>query len=135
MKVVIDTNIILVSVSDRSPFHWVYRSLIEKKFNLCVTTDILLEYEEIIEENMGQDVSENILITLLKLSNIEFITRYYRWELIKADYDDNKFADCAIAANADYLVTNDKDFNILKKIDFPKINVINLDEFKAIIFK
>lgn len=83
---------------------------------------------------MGQDVSGNILKTLLKLSNIEFITRYYRWELIKADYDDNKFADCAIATNADYLVTNDKDFNILKKIYFPKIKVINLDEFKAIIF-
>ena len=72
--------------------------------------------------------------TLVSLPNLEFTTIYYHWELIKADYDDNKFADCAIASNIDYLVTNDKDFNILKKIDFPKIKVISLDEFKAIIF-
>ena len=82
---------------------------------------------------MGQNVAENVLKMFVRLPNLEFTTIYYHWELIKADYDDNKFADCAIASNADYLVTNDKDFNILKKIDFPKINVINLDEFKRIL--
>ena len=134
MKVVIDTNIILVSVSDRAPSYWVYRSLINRKFNLCITTDILLEYEEIIDQFMGQNVAGNVLETIVSLPNLEFTTIYYHWELIKADFDDNKFTDCAIAGNADYLVTNDKDFNVLKKIDFPKIKMISLDEFKAIIF-
>jgi len=50
------------------------------------------------------------------------------------DEDDNKFVDCAIAANADYFIAHDKDFNILKQTDFPKINVVNLNEFKAIQF-
>ena len=43
--------------------------------------------------------------------------------------DDNKFVDCAIAANADYLVTNDRDFSVLKKVEFPKIILIKIDEF------
>ena len=135
MKVILDTNIVLVSASRHSPLNWVFQSLIEKKYKLCITTDILLEYEEIIGQFMGQNVAWNVLEMIVSLPNLEFTTIYYHWELIKADYDDNKFADCAIAGNVDYLVTNDKDFNILKKIDFPKINVINLDEFKAILFK
>ena len=62
-----------------------------------------------------------------------YITKYYRWELIEQDYDDNKFADCAIACNAHYLATNDKHFTISKRIAFPKVNVISVDEFKLVI--
>jgi len=58
---------------------------------------------------------------------------YFHWRLLK-DEDDNKFVDCAIAANADYFIAHDKDFNILKQTDFPKINVVDLNEFKAIRF-
>jgi len=49
------------------------------------------------------------------------------------DADDNKFVDCAIAANANYLVTHDKDFNQLSNIDFPKINIVSISEFRKII--
>lgn len=49
------------------------------------------------------------------------------------DLEDNKFVDVAIAGKADYLVTNDKHFNILKELDSPQINVITLDDFKKTI--
>jgi uncharacterized protein len=49
------------------------------------------------------------------------------------DEDDNKFADCAFAANADYIVTNDSDFNVLKKLTFPVIKVVSMVEFKDIL--
>jgi uncharacterized protein len=54
---------------------------------------------------------------------------YINWRMIYADPDDDKFIDCAIAANADYLVTNDKHFNILAKIEFPTLKVLRIDEF------
>ncbi len=54
---------------------------------------------------------------------------YYRWNLIKQDTDDNKFVDCAIAANANFIVTNDKHFKGLKNISFRKVEVISADEF------
>ena len=38
----------------------------------------------------------------------------YQWQLITADPDDDKFADCAIAAGADYVVTEDAHFAALK---------------------
>jgi predicted nucleic acid-binding protein len=58
---------------------------------------------------------------------------FYKWLLITADPDDNKFVDCAISANANSIVTNDKHFNILKDIAFPKVNVIDIDLFKKIV--
>ena len=57
----------------------------------------------------------------------------YKWNLITADTDDNKFVECALNAGADYIVTNDKHFNVLKNIDFPRISVIDIDAFRELI--
>jgi predicted nucleic acid-binding protein len=35
--------------------------------------------------------------------------------------------------DADYIVTNDKHFNILKQIEFPKVNCITIEEFMEIL--
>lgn len=60
---------------------------------------------------------------------MEFLEVYYDFGLIETDVDDNKFVDCAVAADAEYIVTNDAHFNILKHIDWPKLNVIAIKEF------
>ena len=127
-KVVLDTNVLLVSISSKSKLHWVFKSLLEGKFILCVTTDILAEYAEIIEIHMGTLASENTLGVLENLPNVEYITNHYKFNLLK-DEDDNKFVDCYISANANFIVTHDSDFNILKKIDFPKVSIKNTSAF------
>ena len=133
MRLVIDTNILWVSVSRRSTTNWLFQDLIGGKFTLCVTTDILDEYAEIIEQKMGHKTAEMVLKLLGELENVEFVTKYFHWQFITADYDDNKFVDCAIAGNAHFLATKDKYFNVLKKIDFPKVNIINLKELTEIL--
>ena len=60
---------------------------------------------------------------------------YFRWQLIENDPDDNKFVDLTIAAGANYLVTNDRDFDPVKNLGFPRITIVNLDEFKNILFR
>jgi len=130
MRIVLDTNVLLVSISDRSPYHWIYLGLTQGKYELCVTTEILLEYTEIIEQHMGVGVSESLQGTLDNLPNVNLITSYFRFDLIQKDRDDNKFVDCAIAANAHYIVSEDKDFRVLRKIEFPKVEVLGVEEFK-----
>lgn len=130
MRVVLDTNVLLVSISDRSPYHWIYLGLTQGKFELCVTTEILLEYAEIIEQHMGFEVSESVQGVLDNLTNVHFINSYFRFDLIKKDKDDNKFVDCAIAANANFIVSEDKDFRVLKKIAFPKVEVLGVEKFR-----
>jgi len=49
VRVVLDTIVLLVSISNRSRLHWIFKKLINQEYTLCVTTDILAEYAEIIE--------------------------------------------------------------------------------------
>lgn len=100
---------------------------------MCVTTDILAEYAEILEQHMGSEVSNSVLATIENMPNVEFIKTYYRFQLLN-DEDDDKFVDCAIAANANYIVTHDKDFNILARIDFPKVEIKDTNKFKEDLF-
>ena len=128
-KVVLDTNVLLVCISEKSALHWIFQKFLEKAFILCVTTDILAEYAEIIEAHMGALASEDAINVIINSSNTSYITTYYKFHLLK-DEDDNKFVDCAIAANADFIVSHDKDFKVLGTIDFPKVEVIDTIEFK-----
>ncbi|MFN7118846.1 MAG: putative toxin-antitoxin system toxin component, PIN family [Saprospiraceae bacterium] len=130
MIVVIDTNVLLVSISERSKHHWIYKSLIDNKYELAVSNEILNEYEEKIGEHWHPNVAKTVIRTLLELPNVKLINIYYNFNLITADPDDNKFVDCAVAANAAYLVSNDRDFDVMKTVEFPKLAVINAAVFK-----
>jgi predicted nucleic acid-binding protein len=70
--------------------------------NVFVTTDILFEYEEILKQKYSHAVAENFLVGLKELPNVHFVQVFFKWNLLK-DGDDNKFIDCYVAANAEYL--------------------------------
>ena len=133
MKIVLDTNCLLVSVQEYSDFFWLWQSFRDEKITLCYTTDILNEYHEVLSYYFSVPFANTAIEEILLSPNTIPITVYYKWNLITADPDDNKFVDCAISANADYIVTNDKHFNILKMTEFPKVNVINIEQFIKII--
>ena len=129
LKVVLDTNVILVSISSKSKYHWIYEKLLEKEYDLFITNEILMEYEEVISEKYNSVVARDVVKVLLILPNVYKVLIYYNWNLIKEDIDDNKFVDCVIGSNSHLLVTNDKHFNILKEIEFPKVKITNIDGF------
>lgn len=133
MRIVLDTNIILAAFSTRSPYRKIIDQLFEKKYELFVVNDILLEYEEKLKEKFNPASAEIFINALTLLSNVHKIETYFQFQLIKQDEDDNKFVDCAIAANADFLVTNDKHFNAAKKSPFPKLTVIDIHTFLGVI--
>lgn len=99
-----------------------------------MSTEILNEYAEIFEQKYNYTVAESAIEIILESPNRILINEYFHWNLITVDPDDNKFVDCALMANADYLVTNDKHFNTLKKLPFPTIKVFSLKEFHSILF-
>jgi len=135
MKIVLDTNCLLPAVFPRSIYHWLWESFRRGDFILCYSNDIIAEYEELLSSLYPPEVTKNTLHLLLASHNVEKILPYYKWNLIYVDPEDNKFADCALNASADYIVTNDKHFNILKKIGFPPIKVIDIETFKKILYK
>ena len=129
MKIVLDTNVLMVSLPSQSKYRKIFDALLAAKFIICISTEILMEYEEQLSKWFGIDKTEIHLTEIMQLQNIELITPSYNWHLIKTDVDDKKFCDCAIASNADYIITNDKHFNILKQIKFPKVNILNAEAF------
>jgi putative PIN family toxin of toxin-antitoxin system len=133
MKIVLDTNVLLAAISRRSKFYPIWQAIRNGDFDILVTTDILAEYSEIIAYELSPEVSENVLDTLETLPNIIPVHKYYFWNLITADPDDNKFVDCAIAGSASYLVTDDKHFNVLKSTPFPKVEMLSADQFLEMI--
>jgi uncharacterized protein len=131
MKVVIDCNILVTSLSSRSPYHSIYTSLITGKYELVVSQDILLEYEEIIQIKYGLETSDAFMTLLALLPNVHHTHPFYRWNLIANDPDDNKYCDCAVSGVVDFIVIEDKHFNILHRLEFPPLNVIDIEEFSV----
>lgn len=130
-RVVLDTNCLLASLSSRSENFRVWRALHEGAYTLCVSNEILSEYEEIIAQKTNKTVAENVINALVDSDYVEFVDPQFHLGLIEADPDDNKFVDCAFAANATFIVSNDKHFDALKNISFPKITVLKLQGFLA----
>ena len=93
----------------------------------------MLEYEEQLGEFYSPFTADLVLNILLTASNVMRSEPFINWQLITSDPDDNKFADLAISANAQYLVTNDHHFDVLKTLPFPTVKVVSLDEFKEIL--
>ena len=133
LKIVLDTNALLRSISRRSPFGIVLDKLYEGVYELYISNDIMLEYEEKITDIFSRETAELLAGAFSLLANERKIDVHFHLNLIAADEDDNKFTDCAFAGNVHFLVTDDKHFNGLKSIPFPAINIISLEEFKKII--
>jgi len=132
-RIVLDTNVLLVSISSKSEMHWIFQKLLQEEFELIISNEILLEYEEVISRKYSVEVATAVIRTLLLLPNVIKSEIYFKWALLLSDVDDNKFVDCAVAANADYIVTHDKDFKPLEKVDFPSIEVVDISGFKEIL--
>ena len=129
-NVVLDTNCLIPSIKRDSIYYPIWRDFIAGKYCLCFTDEILNEYEEIITQRTGSaEVAQNIIRAILNRTNTKHIRVYFRFGLIQADPDDNKFVDCAIKAEAKYIVTEDHHFDVLKDIKFPSVDVIGIDEF------
>ena len=128
MRLVLDTNSLIQCVSRRSRYHDLWLSLIDGRNQLCVTTEILNEYVEILQRETTENFASIMLEVILNNPNTLFINIFYKFNLITADPDDNKFIDCAIAAQAKYIVTEDHHYDALRDLEFPKVDIIGLDE-------
>jgi uncharacterized protein len=129
MIVVLDTNALLVAIPHRSIYRPILDTLIDGRYKIILSNDILSEYIEILQRKANETVANNIAEMLLNLDNLVKVEVYFEWKLITQDGDDNKYVDAAIVGGADYIVTNDQHFTVLKSIDFPKVNIISIADF------
>jgi len=122
MTVCLDTSVFLQMFGRKQPFYPILRALLDGWIILAVSTEILLEYEEITVKLSGaerwRDVAAFLELLTQLQGNIRQIEPHYRFGVVVADPDDNKFCDCAIAAEADFVVTSDSHFDALKSAGY-----------------
>lgn len=133
MRIVLDTNCLIQSIPTKSQFRIVWDSILSGENILCVSNEILEEYSEILQRLTSLEIAKSVIDAITKNEHVALIDPYYHFNLITSDPDDNKFVDCAIAANARYVVTNDKHFDILAQTSFPKVDIIELKDFAALL--
>jgi uncharacterized protein len=129
MKIVLDTNSLLVSISHSSKYRPIFDAYLNEKFDLLISNDIINEYLEKIQQKSNVIVAENIGNLLVTSINTIKVDVFFKWSLIEKDADDNKFVDCGLNGAADYLVTDDKHYRILSTIPFPYLTVIKTEDF------
>ena len=126
-RLVLDTNSLIQCIAHRSRYHAIWLSLLSGCNELCVSNEILEEYEEILERKVSHRFAELAINVIVNNPYTVFVTPYFHFNLITADPDDNKFIDCAVVANAKFIVTEDRHFDSVKSCPFPKLDVISLD--------
>jgi len=114
MTVVIDTNVLNGMLGSGHPYSTIRVAWLAGRFQWALSTDILAEYEEIVGKMRGRIKAAEMLDFIQEWGAhqgllIEVSPSYF-FRTISADSDDDKFADCAIAAHADYIITSDKHF-------------------------
>ena len=102
MKIVLDTNCLLVSVPGKSNYHCILTAFQQGRYTLCCSNDILLEYEEMLMRFYPK-MAGDVLNFIFYSPNLLMVMPFFQWNLIHADPDDNKFVNCALNAGVDYI--------------------------------
>lgn len=113
MTVCIDTNVLLQARAKRHPYGPLLDGVAFGLMRLAVSQRILSEYQEIITAKAGAHawkVMDAFLTATDKAGDLVRVSPHYQFHVIGSDPDDNAFTDCAIAAHADYVITEDKHF-------------------------
>jgi putative PIN family toxin of toxin-antitoxin system len=129
MRIVLDTNCLLQILGAHSKYHFLFNEFLGDGYILCVSTDILFEYEEILKQKASVTAADLFLKIIAKSKNVIRRDPFFRFGLVKRDLDDNKFVDCAIVSQADYIVTDDNHFQDVEESAFPVVPIISLDAF------
>jgi putative PIN family toxin of toxin-antitoxin system len=135
MKIVIDTNVLVAIIGKSSTYRPLFDGIRLGKPSLLISHEVALEYEEILSTRLSPQLAFNLLNYFIESPIIKKVEIFFFWNLVNADEDDNKFMDLALNGDADYLVTNDSHFDELKKLQFPHVKIISLDDFFELVFQ
>lgn len=131
MKVVLDTNVIVSACFWRGPPHTCLAKWAEAKFAAYVSPPLLAEYESTYQNLRLKHLDRKSVnwVTVLTES-AELVFPKERITGVSPDPYDDMVLECAVAANADFLVSGDKK-HLLQLGEFRGIPIISPSDFLA----
>jgi putative PIN family toxin of toxin-antitoxin system len=115
MIVVLDTNVLVQARAAGHAYHPILQAWLAGDLILAVSAEIMLEYEEVVTERAGAARWAVIERLLAMPDGVVRVSPTFRFQRITVDPDDNKFVDCAIVANADWIITEDRHFDVMNR--------------------
>lgn len=132
MKVVIDTNVLVSAIlKDREPETVVLFVASRDDIDWIVSPAIMAEYREVLSRPkfaLSDDLLQgwfSLLDSLTVACDVQLDIDFSR------DRKDAKFLACAIAAEADYFITGDRDFGGAQKL--LSTVILSVAQFKALV--
>jgi putative PIN family toxin of toxin-antitoxin system len=127
MRVVIDTNILVsAAIAGRKPASIITWIINQPDYEWVVSEEILAEYQEVLSRRKLKltDVQKerwfNLIQGSTKLIDVSIEIDFPR------DQKDAKFIACALSANADFLITGDRDFTEVQSLENTLIISVSL---------
>ncbi len=130
VKIVLDTNVVVSMLGSNSPNRWIFDGILAGRFTFCISNEVLLEYEEILARKTRPEVATNFVDFLTTFPFVELVEINFRTNFVESDPEDNKFVDCAIAAGAFCIVSEDKHFRVLSKRKNQPVRIFSVAEFE-----
>ena len=133
MKIVLDTNVIASGVFWKGSSLEIIQAWVADQFQVFVTGEILNEYQIILKRldpSPTKPVARQWMPFIFQ--NSILISTKISVKICR-DPDDDKILDCAIAAEARYIVSGDKDLLILER--FQSVEIVTPSAFLKILQK
>jgi len=127
-KVVVDTNVFVSAALLKGTSSIVMEKWKEGKFVLLFSTDIFDEYFEIIARpRFNQEERDIRELAGLLIDKGVVVEPQKHLDIVKEDPDDNKFLECAIEGEADFIVSGDR--HLLSLQEYEGIKILKITQF------
>ena len=127
MRIVVDTNVLISGVFFGGFPRKILSAIVNRKMTARATTEIVNEYEEVVQEMIVRKkghINRAILVPLIEVMEIFEPISYIE---ICRDPEDDKFLECAKDSNALYIVSGDKDLLVIKQ--YENIQIVTARDF------
>jgi len=127
LKIIIDTNVLIsAALKGRKPREAILKILANPKFEWVVSPAILDEYRGVLSRPKLK-LSESEKEEWFEILDLATIVIEANLEIdFPRDRKDAKFLACAVAVDADYLLTGDRDFEDVKELGKTQIVSVSL---------
>ena len=122
-------------IAPGAEFAPIYEAILDERLDRLVSTEVFFEYLEKIGEQSIAETAARLRQVFQFSASITVVEPSFRFRLIAADPDDDKFVDCAVTGDADYLVTDDRHYRQLKDVEFPSLRVVTARQFLEVLAK
>jgi putative PIN family toxin of toxin-antitoxin system len=128
MRIVIDTNVVISGIFWKGNPNRILRAWFKDKFDVLISPGILIEYEKVIKRMESGLSAEEIQKWIEIIVNHSIIIEApLILKVVDVDPDDNKFIECAVFGDADYIISGDR--HLLNLNEYEQIKILSPSQF------